>query len=167
MSSSDDASSWARDLAVVGVAAFVAATLTLGVVFVRSFGDAPQTPSHDAWLDQAHTSLEEVSSDVATVQLLLRLVEEDQVMARYQQVVVLHSEGAAGKVSDHLSGEQPLQGDQATYTDVTGALSDASDLLATVRIAVVRRHTSQYPELDRALSKMQSRLTKAESEVPS
>jgi len=151
----------------VGVAGCVAAILTLGVVYVRSWGDAPQSPSHDSWVDQAHTSLDEVSSDVATVQLLLRLVEDGDVMSRYQRVVVLDSETAAGKVADHLSGEQPSQADGTTYADVTGVLSDAGDLLSSVRIAVVRQDTSQYRGLERALTRMQDRLSKAEGEVPS
>jgi len=166
-SNSGTSASWARTLVAVGVAGCVAAILTLGVVYVRSWGDAPQSPSHDSWVDQAHTSLDEVSSDVATVQLLLRLVEDGDVMSRYQRVVVLDSETAAGKVADHLSGEQPSQADGTTYADVTGVLSDAGDLLSSVRIAVVRQDTSQYQGLERALTRMQDRLSKAEGEVPS
>jgi len=166
-SNSGTAASWSRTLVAVGVAGCLAAILTLGVVYVRSWGDAPQTPSHDAWVDQAHTSLDEVSSDVATVQLLLRLVDDGDVMSHYQRVVVLDSETAAGKVADHLSGEQPSQADGTTYADVTGVLSDAGDLLSSVRLAVIRQDTSQYQALERALTKMQDRLSKAEGEVPS
>jgi hypothetical protein len=159
--------SWAGQLAIMATAVGVAVVLTLGVVYVRSFGDAPQSPSHDAWVDQAHTSLDEVSSDVATVQLLLRLLQSDRVPGKYQQVVALDSESAAGKVADHLGDEQPASVDQATYTRVTGVLSDAGDLLSTVRIAVVRRHSAQYPALDRALAKMQQRISSAQTRVPS
>jgi len=153
-------------LAVV-LAVCLAGVLTLGVVYVRSFGDAPQSPSHDSWLDQAHTSLDEVSSDVATVQLLLHLVGEGKVPSRYQRIVVLDSESVAGKVSDHLSGEQPSRADQATYSDVVGVLSDASDLLSSVRIALVRQDTSQYQRLSKALGHMQAEIARAEGEVPS
>lgn len=166
-SNSGRSGGWARTLVAVGVAGCLAAILTLGVVYVRSWGDAPQSPSHDSWVDQAHTSLDEVNSDVATVQLLLRLVEDGDVMSHYQRIVVLDSETAAGKVADHLSGEQPSQADGRTYADVTGVLSDAGDLLSSVRIAVVRQDTSQYQALERALTKMQGRLSKAEGEVPS
>jgi hypothetical protein len=157
----------ARTSLAVVVAVCLAGILTLGVVYVRSFGDAPQTPSHDSWLDQAHTALDEVSSDVATVQLLLRLVGEGKVPSRYQRIAVLDSESAAGKVSDHLSGEQPSRADQATYSDVVGVLSDASDLLTSVRVALVREDSSQYQRLSKALGQMQTKITKAEAEVPS
>jgi hypothetical protein len=150
-----------------GVAlAVVAATLvSLWVVFVVSPGGAPQSPSHGAWVDQAHTSLEEVASDLSTAQLLLRLAEDDKVMSNYQQIVALDSENAAGKVADHLGGEQPELADQATYKLVTTTLSDASDLLSSLRIAVVRGNASQYPGLEHALTKMQGELSKAEAKV--
>jgi hypothetical protein len=158
---------WVRRLGVVGTALGMALVLTVGVVYVRSFGDAPQSPGHNAWLDQAHTALDEVSSDLATAQLLLQLIEHGRVLGHYEQVVALNSESAAGKVSDHLGAEQPGLADQATFSLVTGVLSDASDLLSTVRIAVVRRDSSQYPKLDRALTHMQGRISQAETRVPS
>jgi hypothetical protein len=153
----------------MGVASAIglSVVLTVGVLYVRSFGDAPQTPSHDSWVDQAHTALDASSSDVATDQLLLRLLRADRVLGNYQQVVALDSESAAGKVSDHLAGEQPSPVDQATYTRITQVLSDAGDLLATVRMAVVRSRTSQYPALQLALSKMQQRIANAQKRVPS
>jgi hypothetical protein len=154
-------------LAVVAVAVSLAVIVSLGVAYVVSPGGAPQSPSHGAWIDQAHTSLEEVSSGIATAQLLLRLIEDDKVLGKYQRVVALDSENAAGKVASHLSGEQPEPADQATYTRVTTVLSDASDLLSTVRIAVVRGDVARFPALERALVKMQRRITTAEARVRS
>jgi hypothetical protein len=156
-----------RGLAVVAVAVSLAVIVSLGVAYVVSPGGAPQSPSHGAWIDQAHTSLEEVSSGIATAQLLLRLIEDDKVLGKYQRVVALDSENAAGKVASHFSGEQPEPADQATYTRVTTVLSDASDLLSTVRIAVVRGDVARFPALERALVKMQRRITTAEARVRS
>jgi hypothetical protein len=134
---------------------------------VVSPGGAPQSPDHESWLDQAHTSLDEVSSDIATAQLLLRLAGHDKLLDNYQKIVALDSENAAGKVASHLSGEQPEPADQASYSRVTTVLSDAGDLLSQVRIVLVRGDTSQYAGLGRALQKMQQKITKAEGLVPS
>jgi len=151
----------------LGVALGVAIVATLGVAYVVTPGGAPQYPSHGGWVDQAHTALDSVASDVATAQLLLRLAEPDRVMGNYQQIVALNAETEAGKVSDHLAGEQTHPQDDATYTRVTTVLSDASDLLSSVRVAIVRRDTTQYADLDRALAKMQTRLSNAAAKVPS
>jgi len=156
-----------RGLAVVAAAAVLAAVLSLAAVYVVSPGGAPQSPDHEAWLDQAHTALDEVSSDVATAQLLLRLTAQDKVPGPYQQVVALDSENAAGTVASHLSGEQPEPADQKTYTQVTTVLSDAGDLLSSVRISVVRRDVGRYPALAHALAKMQHKISWAEGKVPS
>jgi hypothetical protein len=152
---------------VVAAAVFVAIVLSYCVSYVVSAGGAPQKPSHGSWVDQAHTSLQEVGSNVSTALLLLRLAEQGKVMGNFQQIVALDSESAAGKVSEHFGGEQPEPADQGTYTYVTTALADASDLLATVRIAIVRGDSAQYSGLESALTKAQSELAKAERRVPS
>ena len=111
-------------LLAVDVGVGVALVATLGAAYVVTPGGAPQYPSHGSWVDQAHTALDSVASDVATAQLLLRLAERDRVMGNYQQVVALNAETEAGKVSDHLAGEQTHPQDDATYTRVTTLLSD-------------------------------------------
>jgi hypothetical protein len=151
----------------VGSAVAVAIVATLGAIYVVSPGGAPQYPSHGSWVDQAHTALDSVASDVATAQLLLRLAERDRLMGNYQQIVALDAENEAGKVSDHLAGEQTHPADDATYNRVTTVLSDASDLLSSVRVAIVRRDDAKYGDLGTALKKMQTRLSKAEEQVPS
>lgn len=84
---------------------------------------------------------------------------------KYQQIVALNSETNAGRTADHFNGEQPESRDDPAYARVTSLLSDASDLLAQARIALVRRDSSEYPSLARQLSKMTDRLSKAEAEV--
>jgi hypothetical protein len=128
-------------------------------------GCAPQSPDRSSWNDQAHTSLEDVSSEVATVRLLLRLEADDKVPGKYQQVVAQDSEAAVGQTMSKFGGEQPPEGEDDTYDKVTSVMSDASDLLAEVRIAIVRRDTGQYPKLREDLVAMQDQLTKQEDEL--
>jgi hypothetical protein len=157
----------ASTLATLATAVAFAIVLTLAAAYVFSVPGAPQSPSHGAFVDQAHTSLDEVASDVATVQLLLRLVDEDKVLTRYQRIVALDSENDAGKVASHLSGEQPKASDRDIYDAVTKVLSDASDLLSSTRIAIVRQDTAQYDQLEHSLTQLQTQITKAEGQVPS
>jgi hypothetical protein len=126
---------------------------------------APQSPDRSSWADQAHQSLEDVSSEVATVSLLLRLGSEDKVPGKYQQVVAQDSESAVGQTMATFGGEQPPPSEDATYRKVTSLMSDASDLLAEVRIAIVRRDTGAYPKLRQDLVEMQDRLCQQEDEL--
>jgi len=128
-------------------------------------GCAPQAPDHSSWRDQAHLSIEDVASNVATMSLLVKLVREGRMFGKYQQIVALNSETNAGRTTDHFSAEQPEPQDDATYHRVTTLLSDACDLLADVRIALVRRDSGAYAALAHELSTMTQRLNQAASQV--
>lgn len=144
---------WNRsDKAVTWAVGAVAAVLALTAC-------APQSPDRSSWTDQAHTAVEDVASEVATVQLLLRLVGEGKVPGKYQQVVSQDSETAVGETLASFGGEQPPPADDDLYRRTTGALSDASDLLADVRIALVRRDTGAYPAMRDELDALQERLS--------
>lgn len=130
----------------------------MGLVLVAALGCAPRSPDHSSWVDQADQSLSDVTSEVATVALLLRLEADGKVPGKYQQVVAQDSEEAVGVTMARFGGEQPPAGDDASYRDVTGAMSDASDLLAEVRIAIVRRDAAAYPALLDDLEKTRTSL---------
>jgi hypothetical protein len=140
--------------------------MALPLVLGSVLGCAPVAPDHDDWTDQAKQSLSDATSDVSTVALVLRLQQRGDLAQNYQQVVVLDSEEAVGLTAQKLSGMQPPQLDDTAYADVTTALSDASDLLAEVRIAVVRENTSQYPALLRELERTRSDLLALQERLP-
>jgi hypothetical protein len=144
---------------------FLRAVVGAGLVVLLSVGCAPQSPDHASWNDQAHQSLEDVSSEVATVSLLLQLEAEDKVPGKYQQVVAQDAESAVGATMARFGGEQPEPRDDAEYKRVTSLMSDASDLLAQVRIAIVRRDTGAYPGLRDQLTRMQDQLTTAQDRL--
>jgi hypothetical protein len=126
---------------------------------------APQAPDHSSWRDQAHLSVADVASNISTMSLVLRLVREGRMFGKYQQIVALNSETNAGRTTDHFSGEQPEPRDDRDYARVTTALSDASDLLSEVRIALVRRDEGEYAKLSRELAHMTTRLDRVETRV--
>lgn len=139
----------------------VAAALAAAVLT----GCAPRSPDHSSWTDQAHLALEDTSSEVATVALLLRLEQQRKVPGKYQQVVAMDSEAAVGATMAKFGGEQPEPRDDAEYKRVTSLMSDASDLLAEVRIAIVRRDEDAYPDLLVRLEKLQDELAVAEGRI--
>jgi hypothetical protein len=131
------------------------------VLVAALVGCAPQSPDHSSWTDQARQSLDDTQSQVATVGLLLRLEQDDKVPGKYQQVVAIDAEQAAGTALEKFGGEQPEPRDDATYRRVTSLISDASDLLSQARIAIVRRDTAAYPGLVEDLDDMADRLSRA------
>jgi hypothetical protein len=135
------------------------------VLGVGASACAPQSPDHSSWTDQAHTALGDVSSAVATVSLLLDLEAQGKVPGKYQQVVAQDSESAVGRTMSRFGGEQPVPVDDRRYHQVTSLMSDASDLLADVRIAIVRRDRAEYPKLRDDLASMQDRLSSLEGEL--
>jgi len=145
---------------VIGLVCATAVVLAGGCA-----GCAPQSPDRSSWRDQAYQTLDEVSSNVATASLLVGQVQQDRVMGKYAQVVALNAETNAGKATSTFSAEQPVPTDSDTYRRVTTVLSDAGDVLAQVRIAVVRRDTAAYPHLLRQLSATSRQLSRTEQRI--
>jgi hypothetical protein len=128
-------------------------------------GCAPKSPDRVVWTDQATRALADVQGEVATLELALRQYRSDKLSQNYQQVVVLDSEEAIGTTAESFSSVQPPNGVDKQYTQVTSLLSDASDLAAETRIAVVREDTDDYPKLLRELGKVSDDLTKELAEL--
>ena len=140
-------------------------TLVGTLLLATVIGCAPQSPDHSSWTDQAHQALEDVASEVSTVTLLLRLEGDGKVPGKYQQVVAQDSESAVGATMEKFGGEQPEPRDDDEYRHVTSVMSDASDLLSDVRIAIVRRDTAEYPDLLEQLAKSRRDLADAEERL--
>ncbi len=136
----------------VGVAQLVVVLLILGTAC------APSSPDQAAWTDQARRALASAQSEVQTLRLTLRQQGAGKTWQNYQQVVALDSEEAAGRTAESFSSLQPPIGDDDAYRRVTSLLSDASDLVTDVRIAVVRDDTGSYPGLIEDLGRMSAEL---------
>jgi hypothetical protein len=91
---------------------------------------------------------------------MLRQQRDGKAWQNYQQVIALDSEEAAGRTAESFSSIQPPPGDDRQYRRVTTLLSDASDLVADVRIAVVREDTASYSGLIRDLRRMSTDLNR-------
>jgi hypothetical protein len=128
-------------------------------------GCAPTSPDHHYWTDQATQALGDAVSDVSTARLALQLQQRGDLQQNYQQVVVLDSEKAVGTTLQAFGGLQPPPRDTAAYHRVTKVLSDASDLLSEVRIAVVREDTGRYAELLDDLAQVRADLLKAQEQL--
>jgi hypothetical protein len=140
-------------------AVLMALTLLLGTAC------APKSPDRAVWTDQARHAVTDVQGEVATVELVLRQQRAGKLPQNYQQVVVLGSEEAIGTTAESFSSVQPPEGADSHYQRVTSVLSDASDLVAQTRIAIVREDTAEYPKLLRELGTVSDDLSKTLTEL--
>jgi hypothetical protein len=132
-----------------------------GLVLVLLCACEPKTPSRSAWRTDAYYAVTDVSSDVATAQLVLQQLIRDRVPGNYAQVALVTAESDAGKKAQKLGAYQPPPPDIPRLHYVSSVLSDAQDLLTDVRIAVVRRQSSTYPDLVQRLKKQTTALDDA------
>jgi hypothetical protein len=126
---------------------------------------APKSPDLAVWNDQTRHALTDVRSEVDTLELILRLQRSDKLPQNYQQIVAIDSEESIGTTASSFSSVQPPVGVDSRYKQVTSQLSDASDLAAETRIAIVREDTTEYPKLLRELAKMSDDLSRTLAEV--
>jgi hypothetical protein len=137
----------------------------LALAMLLNSACAPKSPDPPVWTDQARHAITDVQGEVATVELVLRQQQSDKLPQNYQQVVVLGSEEAIGTTAESFSSVQPPPGEDARYKQVTSVLSDASDVVAETRIAVVREDTGEYGRLLRDLGKVSDDLSKELEEL--
>jgi hypothetical protein len=78
---------------------------------------------------------------------------------------VLDAERNAGTTTARFTAVQPEPADDDAYRHVSTVLSDAGDLLAEVRIAVVRRDERSYAGLTHRLSSTLHDLDRARAEL--
>lgn len=128
-------------------------------------GTTPSEPSPTDWRTAARQSLDDVSSEVATVRLVLVQAEQDRLVGRYSTTAVTTAEEALGKAEDTLTTQQPPPGLDRDFEAVSTALGDAGDLVTEARIAVVRSTTSEYAGLVRRLDAMGTRLDRLRSSL--
>jgi hypothetical protein len=138
----------------------LAAVVLVALASLGSGACAPKSPDLAVWADQARHALGDVQSEVATLELVLRQQRSNKLPQNYQQVVAIDSEEAIGTTAESFSSVQPPEGLDSRYKQVTSLLSDASDLAAETRIAIVREDTAAYPRLLRELGKMSDDLAK-------
>jgi hypothetical protein len=126
---------------------------------------APKSPDRAVWTDQASHALTGVQSELATLELVLHQQRADKLPQNYQQIAAIDSEESIGRTAESFSSVQPPEGADDRYKEVTSLLSDASDLAAETRIAIVREDTSDYPKLLRELGKTSDDLSRTNAEL--
>lgn len=119
---------------------------------------SPSQPDDQAWVKAARQSLEDASSEVATVRLVIEQRAAGNTIGKYAVTVAVTSEEAAGKATDSLTTLQPSPGRKADAGKVGTALGDAEDLITDARVALVDNDTAELRKITGELKAMTGRL---------
>jgi hypothetical protein len=121
------------------------------------------TTNETALRKQASMSAQSAVSELETVELVTRTRIRGNAWWAYTDLTVTSSEKAIGTIADTFGSRQaPSPSLDSLYERVSGALSDAADLVTQVRVAVRRHDVAQLRKLDKRLAEMSSRLQKLE-----
>jgi hypothetical protein len=101
-------------------------------------GCLPSTPSRSDWRSQAAQALEDLASEMATAQVVLRERHRDHLPARTPRVLLVDAEEAAGQTAETFTALQPPPGWESRHGEITDLLDEGAGLLTDTRIAVVR-----------------------------
>jgi hypothetical protein len=114
-----------------------------------------------AVVSQAEKSAEDMASQLRTVYVVSQAQTRGKTWWGYTDVVVTDAESSAGWISDVFSSRQPpSRASEPLYRRTSTALSDASDLVTDMRIAV-RSHDEAAmarlrPEIAKAADQMEA-----------
>lgn len=135
------------------------------VALVVLTGCVPGTPDVNTWREKARHAVSDVSSQVATVGLVLAQDGRGSLLGAYDRVVATYAEEAAGKATQSISGAQPPDAERQQYDSVTKALDDASSLLSEARIAITNGTRTEYRDLAHRLDRVGSELDDLETQL--
>ncbi len=138
--------------------------VVLALVVVVS-GCRPSTPSQSGWQSSAEQAVTDMVSEVATSRLTVQQALRDRFVGRYPVVVLTYSEEAAGKAADTVSTLQPPPAAKPGYDELTGTLSDATDVISQARIAVADGDDEKSSQAVEDLSKVLRELHRLEARL--
>ncbi|HET6560838.1 MAG TPA: hypothetical protein VFG72_03105 [Marmoricola sp.] len=123
------------------------------------------SPGVTDYRKQASLTLGTAVSEVATVRLVLSELADGDTFRPAALTQLRYSEETLGSAAQSFGSLNPPAPADPVHQKTSTLLGNAEELLATVRIAVHRRHTDAYPGLVDDLKKVGSRLEELERRV--
>ena len=140
------------------------ATLAAVVLAVTS-GCVVASPDADTYEDAAASSLGTAASEVATVQMLLDLLDRDRITTSAVVAQLRYSENSLAKAAQGLTGLNPPPAGDGISTRAGDLFDRAETLIENARIAVHRSDTARYTHIARSLSALGKDLQTLEGKV--
>lgn len=142
-----------------------AAVSMLVLLLVPLTGCVPASPDTDTYRDAAAQTLGTAVSEVATVEKLLRLLADGDMLRPFAVTQLRYSEDGLEKSTSWFSGLNPPVGSDPLDRRAGRLLEDAGDLVADARVAVHRDQPGRYPTIADDLAKLGTKLERLEGRV--
>ena len=107
-------------------------------------GCVPSEPSEADWRATARQTLEDTTSEVESVALVLDLESRDRLPGRSARVAAVESEESLATVEQTFTSQQPPSGNDRQDTEVNDVLGRATDLVREARIALTAGDEAAY-----------------------
>ena len=140
-------------------------TFSALLLLVPLTGCVPQSPDTDTYRDAAAQTLGTAVSEVATVEQILRLLGEGDMLRPVAVTQLRYSEDGLEKSTSWFTGLNPPTGSDLLEQRTGTLLQRAGDLVAEARVAVHRDAAGRYPGIAARLASLGSKLDKLESRV--
>ncbi|KQY55676.1 hypothetical protein ASD11_14265 [Aeromicrobium sp. Root495] len=136
----------------------------LGLLVLVS-GCVVASPDADTFEDAAATTLAAAGSEVATVETMVSLLQDDKIPRPTVVAQLRYSEKSLAKTAEGFSDLNQPQSLDGLADDAGAVLDDAEAALSDARIAVHRNEKADYAGLAEQLKNVGQRLTALEESV--
>ncbi|KRE95356.1 hypothetical protein ASG76_06775 [Nocardioides sp. Soil774] len=114
----------------------------------------PSQPSRADWRASARQALDDTTSEVESVALVLDLESRDRLPGRSARVAAVESEESLASAEQTFTSQQPPPGTGRQDAEVQDVLGRATDLLREARVAVTAGDEASYDALRARLGEL-------------
>ena len=114
-------------------------------------GCVPSEPSAADWRTSTSQALEDTTSEVETIALVLQLESEDRLPGRSARIAAVESEESVATAEQTLSTQQPPAGTGREDSELSALMGRATDLVREARIALTAGDEVLYDGVRRRL----------------
>ena len=125
----------------------------------------PAEPSASDWSTAARQSLEDATSEVESVALVLELRSADRLPEVSARVAAVESEESLATAVDSLTTQQPPPGLDGQDRAVSDLLGRATDLVREARVAITAEDEASYADVRQRLLNLSDDLDAARTEL--
>lgn len=121
--------------------------MALAVAVLALTGCVPSEPSAADWRASARQALEDATSEVESVALVLDLESRDRLPGRSARVAATESEESLATAAQTFTSQQPPPGTGRQDAEVEDVLGRATDLVREARVALTAGDEAAYDAL--------------------
>lgn len=128
--------------------------MALGAVVLLLTACVPSRPSGADWRESARQALDDTTSEVESVALVLDLESRDRLPGRSARVAAVESEESLASAEQTFTSQQPPPGTGREDAEVQDVLGRATDLVREARVALTAGDEAAYDGIRARLAEL-------------